>query len=81
MICVIVANLVNFSLRLHNVWFMPFGQSVECRIDVECQIFFIAIFFNCGQVLQFMAYSMYYKGALTQKRSFLVICTTYVHVG
>ena len=55
---------------------MSFGQSVECQIGVECQIFVIVIFFNCNRVLQFGAHSRYYKGALTQKRSFLVICTT-----
>ena len=51
-------------------------------IGVECQIF--VIFFNCGQVLQFGAHSRYYKGALTQKRSILVVCTTFrsdFHVG
>ena len=45
------------------------------EIGVECQMFVIVIFFNCGQALQFGAHSRYYKGALTQKRSFLVICT------
>ena len=34
-------------------------------------------FFDYGQVLQFGAHSKYYKGALTKKRSFLVICTTF----
>ena len=54
------------------------------EIGVECQIIVIAIFFNCGRVLQFGAHSRYYKGALTKKRSFLVICTTFrsaFHVG
>ena len=54
------------------------------EIDVEYQIFVIVIFFNCGQILQFGARSRYYKGGLTQKRSFLVICTTFrsdFHVG
>ena len=48
------------------------------EIGVECQIFVIVILFNCGQVLQLGAHSRYYinKGALTQKRSLLVICTT-----
>ena len=53
------------------------------KIGAECQIFF-TVFFNCSQVLQFGAHSRYYKGALTQKRSFLVICTTFrsaFHVG
>ena len=47
------------------------------KIGVECQIFVNVLFFNCGRVLQFRAHSRYYKGALTQKRSFLVICTTF----
>jgi hypothetical protein len=47
------------------------------EIGVECQIFVIVIFFNCSHVLQFGAHSRYYKGALTQKRSFLVICTIF----
>ena len=44
------------------------------KIGVECQIFVIDIFFK---VLQFGAPSRYYKGALTQKRSFLVICISF----
>ena len=58
---------------------MSLGQRVECQIGVEFQIFVVAIFFNCGQVLQFGAIQGIirpYKGALTQKRSFLVIGTT-----
>ena len=54
------------------------------QIGVECQRFVIVIFFNCGWVLQFRAHSRHYKGASTQKRSFLVICTTFrsdFHVG
>ena len=46
-------------------------MSGSCYLDgvgVECQTFVIVIFFNCSQVLQFGAYSRYYKGALTQKR-------------
>ena len=71
---------------------MCFFMSGSCHLDrasnvkigVECQIFVIVIFFNCSRVLQFGAHSRYYKGALTQKRSFLVICTTFrsaFHVG
>ena len=45
------------------------------EIDVECQIFVIV--FNFIQVLQFGAHSRYYKGALTQKLSFLGICTSF----
>ena len=54
------------------------------KIGVEFQIFVIVIFFNCDQVLQFGAHSRYYKDALTQKRSFLVVRTTFkadLHVG
>ena len=57
---------------------------LNVEIGVECQIFVIVILFNCSRVLQFGAHSRYYKGALTQKRSFLVICTTFrsaFHVG
>ena len=63
---------------------MSFGRVLNVEIGVECQIFVIVIFFNCGQVLQFGAHSRYYKGALTQKRSFLVLCNTFradFHVG
>jgi len=60
-------------------------MSGSCHLDrasnVEfgdkCQIFVIVIFLNCVWVLQFGAHSRHYKGALTQKRSFLVICTTF----
>ena len=51
------------------------GSNVQ--IGVECQIFVIVIFFNCGWVLPFGEHSSYYKDALTQKRSFVVICTTF----
>ena len=54
-----------------------FDRASNVETGVECQIFVIVIFFNWGQVLQVGAHSMYYKGALTQKRSFLVICTTF----
>ena len=59
-------------------------RASNVEIGVECQIFVIVIFFNCGRVLQFRAHSRHYKGALTQKWSFLVICTTFrsdFHVG
>ena len=55
-----------------NVWFVSFGQSVNVKISFACQIFDIVIFFKCRRVLQFGAHSRYYKGAFTQKRSFLV---------
>jgi len=53
-------------------------RPLNVEIGVDCQIFVIVIFFNCVQVLQYGAHSRYYKDALTQKRSFLVICTTYI---
>ena len=52
-------------------------RASNVEISVECQIFVIVIFFNCSRVLQFGVHSRYYKGALTQKRSYLVICTTF----
>ena len=58
---------------------MSFGQGLDVKIGVECQIFVIVIFFNYSQVLQFGAHLRYYKGALTQKRLFLVICTTFLY--
>ena len=59
-------------------------RASNVEIGVECQIFVIVNFFNCCQVLQLGADSRYYKGALTQNRSFLRICTTFrpnFHVG
>jgi hypothetical protein len=52
-------------------------RASNVEIGVECQIFVVVIFFNCDPVLQFGGHSRYYKGALIQKRSFLVICTTF----
>jgi hypothetical protein len=48
-------------------------RASNVEIGVECQIFVIVIFFNYDQVLQVL-----------QKRSFLVICTTFrsdSHIG
>ena len=55
-------------------------ENVE--IGVECKIFVIVIFFNCS----FTIWGTFkvYKGALIQKRSYLVICTRFrsaFHVG
>ena len=55
-------------------------RALNVEIAFERQIFVIIIFFNCSQVLQFGAHSRYYKGALTQKRYFLVIYTTFSSV-
>ena len=55
-----------------------FDRALIVKIGAECQIFVIVIFFICVQVLQFGAHSRYYKGALTQKRSFLVNWTSFI---
>ena len=55
-------------------------RSLNVEIGAEYQIFVIVIFFNCGQVLQFGAHTKYHEGALNQKRSFLVLCTTFMSV-
>ena len=52
-------------------------RASNVEIGVECQIFVIVIFFNCSRVLQLGAHLRYYKSALTQKRLFLVIYTTF----
>ena len=52
-------------------------RASNVELGVECWIFVIIIFFNCNEVLQFGELSRYYKGALTQKRSFLVIHATF----
>ena len=56
-----------------------FDRAYNVKIGVKCQIFVIVIFFNFGQVLQIGPHSRYHnsKGALSQKKSFLVICTTF----
>ena len=56
------------------------ARALNVKIGVEFQIFIIVTFFNCGQVLQFGAHSRYYKGAWTQKISFLVICNKYFQI-
>jgi hypothetical protein len=75
---IIVDSSIFMSVSCH------LNRASNVKIGVECQIFVIVIFFNCSQVLQFGAHSRYYKGASTQKRSFLIICTTFrsaFHVG
>ena len=54
-------------------------RASNVEIGVECQIFVFVIFFSWGRVLQFgaLTHSRYHKGALTQKISFLVICSTF----
>ena len=52
-------------------------MSGSCHLDRASNVKIGVIFFNCGRVLQFGAHSRYYKGSLTQKRWFLVICTTF----
>ena len=78
-------KLIKKSFRCAKIRDLCLSLSSSCHLDrvmnvkigVECQIFVIVIFFNCDQVLQFGAHSRYYKDALTQKRSFLVICITF----
>ena len=48
-------------------------RASNVKIGIEYQIFVIVIFFEYGWILQFGPNSRYYKVALTQKRSFLVI--------
>ena len=76
-----------FKDSLKNL-FMPgschLDRAWNVKIGVECQIFIIVIFFNSGRVLQFGAHSRYYKGALTLRGHFFVVCTTFrsdFHVG
>ena len=73
---------VTFLRLMCQFWILMSGS---CHLDrvsnfeisVECQIFDIVIFFNCDRVLQFETHSRHYKDALTHRRSFLVICTTF----
>ena len=65
-------QLSHFSLMSDSC---HLDRASNVEIGVECEIFVIVIFFNCSQVLQIGAHSRYYKGALTPKSSFLVICT------
>ena len=71
----------NLKKKSTYVWFMSFGQSVECRnwcwMSNICYCYLV----NCSQVLHLGAHSKDYKGELTQ---FVVICTTFrsaFHVG
>ena len=80
--CIYIPQFYRISWLMSSSCHLDSASNVE--ICVECQIFVIVIFFNCSRVLQFGAHSRYYKGALTQKRSFLVLCTTFrsdFHVG
>ena len=52
-------------------------RASNVKIGVERQIFVVVIFFDCDRVLKLGAHSRYYKGVLTQKRSFLVPYTTF----
>ena len=61
-ITIIQCSFMSGSCHLDRVW--------NVEIWVECQIFVIVIFFNCGWVLKFGAHSRYYKGALIQRDHF-----------
>ena len=53
-------------------------RASNIEIGVECQIFVIVIFLTASEFYKLgHIQGMYYKGALTQKRSFLVIYTTF----
>ena len=69
-------NIINskiFNKKTTIFLFYTCFMSGSCHLDralnggigVECQIFVIVIFFNCGRVLQFGAHLRYYYGALT----------------
>ena len=78
--CKIYKNVVQSTISLvHVIW--AGRRMSKLLLNVK---YLLLLSFNCGQVLQFGAHSRYYKGALTQKISFLVICTTFrsdFHVG
>ena len=60
------------KVHIYYLYFMSSSCHLDrvsnVKIGVECQIFVIVIFYNCGRVLQFGAHSRYYKGTLSQKR-------------
>ena len=61
-----------------------FDRSSNDEFSIEFLIIVIVMFVNCSQALKFGAPSRYYKGVLTQKKSFLLLCTTFrsdFHVG
>ena len=61
-----------------NIIYLLMSGSCHLELNVECQIFVFLIFFNCCRVLQFGAHSRYYNGAfLTEKRLFVMLCTTF----
>ena len=79
-----VSKLIHIFDKMVNqiyVWFMSFGQSIECQNWYWMSNICYCYFFNFGQVLKFGANSRYNKGALTQKRSFLVLYTTFIFDG
>ena len=79
-----VYDFLKISIKSFNVWFMLFGRSVKCRNWCWMSNIFYRYLFKSSRVLQFVAHSRYQKGALTQKRSFSVICFTFrsdFHVG
>ena len=66
--------------QVHVIWK---GRRIW-KLVLNVKYFLLLPFFNCSHILQFGAHSKYYKGALTQERSLLVLCTTVrsdFHVG
>ena len=66
-------NQIHKICPVHVIWT---GHRMS-KLVLKVKYLLLLIFFKCGQVLQFGAHSRYYNGALTQKRSFLGICTTF----
>ena len=52
------------------------NRALNVKIGFQWQIFVI-VFFYCSRALQFWAHLRHCKGALTQKKWFVVICTTF----
>ena len=69
-----------FLCLVHVIWT---GQGMS-KLVLNVKYLLLLYFFNCGGVLPFGAHSSLYKYALTQKRPFLLIGTTFrsnFHVG
>ena len=68
----IITYFCHFCL-VHVIW--TGHRKLKLMLNVKYLLLLFS--FHCGRVLQFGAHSRYYKGALTHKRSFLEICTTF----
>ena len=52
-------------------------RALNIEISVGCKIFVIVIFLTVDEFYNLGHIERFYKGALTQKRSFLLVCTTF----